>query len=125
VVLIARALLFRVNGLHGCRMKDFSPKAIRGIEIYGWPGNVRELENRVKRAAIMADNKYIEPADLELEIDDDAEIMTLKQFREQAEAAAVRKALAVTDGQVGKAAEMLGVSRPTVYHLLKKYDIPA
>ena len=64
-------------------------------------------------------------AGLELEIDDDAEIMTLKQFREQAEAAAVRKALAVTDGQVGKAAEMLGVSRPTVYHLLKKYDIPA
>ncbi len=122
-ILIARSLLQRFNDLHHGRIKDFSPAAIRAIEMYDWPGNVRELENRVKRAVIMADHKFIEPADLELNADDEAEIKTLKEFREQAEATAVRQALAVTDGQVGKAAELLAVSRPTVYHLLKKYDI--
>ncbi len=123
-LLIARALLNKYSDLHHGRIKDFSSRAIHAIESYNWPGNVRELENRVKRAAIMADHKYVEPDDLELEHSAEAEIMTLKAFREQAEATAVSKALAVSDGQVGKAAELLGVSRPTVYHLIKKYDIP-
>lgn len=122
-VLIARALLQRFTDLHHGKIKDFSPAAVRAVEMYEWPGNVRELENRVKRAAIMADGKYIEPVDLELEDVASSEIMTLKAYREQAEATAVQQALAVTDGQVGKAAELLGVSRPTVYHLLKKYAI--
>ena len=122
-LLIARALLGRFQDLHQGKIKDFSSTAIRAIEIYDWPGNVRELENRVKRAAIMADGKYIEPADLELEDAAAAEIMSLKEYREKAEQHAVRQALAAADGQVGRAAELLAVSRPTVYHLLKKYDI--
>lgn len=124
-LLIARVLLGRFNDLHHGRIKDFSSKAIRAIESYGWPGNVRELENKVKRACIMATRKYVEPEDLELEHTANAEMMTMKEYRDQAEETAVRKALAVSDGQVGKAAELLGVSRPTVYHLLKKYSIPA
>ncbi|MGE0487376.1 MAG: PEP-CTERM-box response regulator transcription factor [Gammaproteobacteria bacterium] len=122
-ILIARALLGGYNELHHGRIKDFSASAIRAIETYEWPGNVRELENRVKRAAIMADGRYIEPADLELEASASNELMTLKEYREQAEATAIKLALAVSDGQVGKAAELLAVSRPTVYHLLRKYDI--
>jgi two-component system, NtrC family, response regulator len=124
-LLIARALLVLHTDLHKGRIKDFSGAAIRAIEAYGWPGNVRELENRVKRAIIMADGRTIEADDLELEVPDSALIMTLKECREGAEANAIRRALAITDNQVGKAAEILGVSRPTVYHLLKKYGIEA
>ena len=122
-LLIARALLGRMRDLHRGRIKDFSSSAIRAIETYAWPGNVRELENRVKRAVIMADGRFIEPADLELEAAATNGIMTLKQYREEAEATALRLALAVADGQIGRAAELLAVSRPTVYHLMRKYDI--
>jgi two-component system, NtrC family, response regulator len=124
-ILIARALLSRFHDLHRGRIKDFSSAAIAAIEAHPWPGNVRELENRVKRAVIMADGRYVEPADLELEAPGGARMSTLKECREDAEAGAIRRALAIADGQVGKAAELLGVSRPTVYHLLKKYGIQA
>jgi two-component system NtrC family response regulator len=122
-VMIARALLAQMTEMHRGRIKDFSDGAIKAMQAYGWPGNVRELENRVKRAVIMADGRYIEPDDLELEAAGDARLPTLKECREEAEALAIRRALAVADGQVNRAAELLGVSRPTVYHLVKKYDI--
>ena len=95
------------------------------IEQYKWPGNVRELENRVKRAVIMADQAFIEAEDLELQDDGDLEFSSLKDIRERAERDAIQKALAFNDGQIGKVAETLGVSRPTVYHLMKKYQIEA
>lgn len=123
VLLIARALLASFSDLHRGKIKDFSKTAIRAMETYEWPGNVRELENRVKRAVIMADGKLIEPVDLELEASAENEIMTLKACREQAEESALKLALAVSDGQVGRAAEILDVSRPTVYHLLRKYNV--
>ncbi len=122
-VMIARALLAQMIEMHRGRIKDFSDGAIKAMQAYGWPGNVRELENRVKRAVIMADGRYIEPDDLELETVGDTRLPTLKECREEAEAIAIRRALAVADGQVNRAAELLGVSRPTVYHLVKKYDI--
>ena len=122
-VMIARALLGQMSEMHRGRIKDFSDAAIKSMHAYGWPGNVRELENRVKRAVIMADGRYIEPGDLELESVGETRLPTLKECREEAEALAIRRALAVADGQVNRAAELLGVSRPTVYHLVKKYAI--
>ena len=122
-VLIARALLAQMADMHRGRIKDFSDGAVKAMQGYGWPGNVRELENRVKRAVIMADGRYIEPGDLELEALGETRMPTLKECREEAEASAIRRALAVADGQVNRASELLGVSRPTVYHLMKKYDI--
>ena len=110
--------------MHRGRIKDFSDGAVKAMQAYAWPGNVRELENRVKRAVIMADGRYIEPADLELEAVGDTRLPTLKECREEAESLAIRRALAAADGQVNRAAELLGVSRPTVYHLVKKYNIP-
>ncbi|MEM7469558.1 MAG: helix-turn-helix domain-containing protein, partial [Pseudomonadota bacterium] len=67
--------------------------------------------------------QLLEPADLELDKATEDQFSTLKEIRERSEADAIQKALAFNDGQIGKAAEMLGVSRPTVYHLLKKYNI--
>lgn len=124
-ILIGRVLMRRFADEHNSKIKDFSRQSLVALEQYEWPGNVRELENRIKRAVIMADGKMIEPQDLELTANLDHVFKTLKEIRETAEANAIQEALAISEGQIGKASEMLGVSRPTVYHLLKKYNIEA
>ncbi len=98
--------------------------AIAAIEAHEWPGNVRELENRVKRAVIMADGKQINAGDLELE-EVGAEEMpfNLRQVREAAESNALIRAYRLTGGKVSQAAELLGITRPTFYALVKKYGL--
>ncbi|RRQ22814.1 PEP-CTERM-box response regulator transcription factor [Thiohalobacter thiocyanaticus] len=103
----------------------FSPDALAAIERYSWPGNVRELENRVKRAIIMAEGKHITAADLELEADgqDEALPFNLRQIREEAESKALLRAYQYASGNVSQAAELLGITRPTFYSLVKKYNL--
>ena len=104
----------------------FTKRAISAIENYGWPGNVRELENRVKRATIMAENNLINAADLELSDEDeydDLKSLNLKVVREIAEKEVIIKALTRSHGKVTRTAELLGVSRPTLYDLLAKHDL--
>ena len=87
---------------------------------------MRELENRVKRAVIMADGTQITLEDLELPSKDDEveqEPFNLREVREKAESRAIMRALARTDGNVSKTSELLGVTRPTLYNLMKKYGI--
>ncbi len=94
------------------------------IDGWGWPGNVRELENRIKRAVIMADGKLITAADLDLDgTADDADALNLRAAREVADRKAIRRALARAEGNISGAARMLGISRPTLYDLLKSYDL--
>jgi two-component system NtrC family response regulator len=100
--------------------------AIRAIQAHRWPGNVRELENRIKGAVIMGEGAVVTAADLGLQDPgDDPEYLNLRVARRQAEAQAVRQALAVGRGNVSRAAELLGVTRPTLYDLLEKYCIVA
>ena len=125
-LLLARVLLERFASQLKRPIKGFTPQAIEAIEAYGWPGNVRELENRVKRAVIMADGTQITLGDLELPSKDDEveqEPFNLREVREKAESRAILRALARTDGNVSKTSELLGVTRPTLYNLMKKYGI--
>ena len=125
-LLLARALLERFAAQLKRPIKGFTPQAIEAIEAYAWPGNVRELENRVKRAVIMADGNQISLDDLELPAQDgsdDQEPFNLREVREKAESRAILRALARTDGNVSKTSELLGVTRPTLYNLMKKYGI--
>ena len=125
-LLLARVLLERFASQLKRPIKGFTPQAIEAIEAYGWPGNVRELENRVKRAVIMADGTQITLEDLELPSKDDEveqEPFNLREVREKAESRAILRALARTDGNVSKTSELLGVTRPTLYNLMKKYGI--
>jgi two-component system NtrC family response regulator len=123
-LLLARAFLEKFAVQLKRPIKGFTPQAIEAIEAYDWPGNVRELENRVKRAVIMADGTQISLEDLELSgrAEDHApEPFNLREVRERAESEAIVRALARADGNVSKAAELLGVTRPTLYNLMKKY----
>ncbi|MBK8120753.1 MAG: PEP-CTERM-box response regulator transcription factor [Sulfuritalea sp.] len=99
--------------------------AMRAIGNHPWPGNVRELENRIKRAVIMADENQITAEDLELNDGEKHEnaVFDLRRAREEAEKRAVIAALARCDGNIVKAAELLGVSRPTLYDLMHRIGI--
>jgi len=102
----------------------FSPEALAAIEAYPWPGNVREMENCIRRAVIMADGPQITPPDLGLP--DSAAVepsVNLRQAREAAEYRVMVQALARVDGNIVKAAELLGVSRPTLYDLMNHHGL--
>lgn len=99
------------------------PEAIDAIESYPWPGNVRELENCLKRAVIMADGPAIAAIDLGLQVEPNDSFLNLKQVREEAERQAITRVLARTNGNLSKAAELLGISRPTLYELLDRFGL--
>ena len=123
-VLLARTFLEKYAQQQGRNLRGFSKEALIAIENYAWPGNVRELENRVKRAVIMAESKQISVDDLELEEGAENPMpFNLREVRENAERSAIIRALNQTNGNVSQAAEMLGVTRPTLYSLLNKYDL--
>jgi two-component system NtrC family response regulator len=106
----------------------FSPDALAAIEAYAWPGNVREMENCIKRAVIMADGNTIVADDLGLPdtgAGTEEEPLNLRQVRDEAEYKAIVKALARADGNIVKASEMLGISRPTMYDLMGRHGIKA
>lgn len=100
--------------------RGFTSDALRAIASYEWPGNVRELENRVKRALVLADGSYITSADLQLE---EGRFPTLRMAREEAEYEVVANALCVADNNVSAAAKLLGVSRPTLYDLMRSLKL--
>lgn len=102
----------------------FSNEAMAAIESYSWPGNVREMENCIKRAVIMADGASIAADDLGLPGSvAQEEPINLRQVRDDAEYRAIVKALARVDGNIVKASELLGVSRPTMYDLMTRHAI--
>ena len=102
---------------------NFSQEALAAIESHSWPGNVREMENCIKRAVIMAEGSVIGVDDLGLYSSSAAEPINLRQIRDRAECNALMKALARVDGNVVKAAELLGVSRPTIYDLMNRHGL--
>ncbi len=100
------------------------PDAVAAIEAHPWPGNVRELENVMKRAVIMADGPTISAVDLGLAlVVADAAALNLRQVREEAEKSAVLRVLGRVNGNLSKAAELLGVSRPTLYDLMQRFGL--
>ncbi|OBS10708.1 sigma-54 dependent transcriptional regulator [Acidihalobacter prosperus] len=107
------------------RIKGFSDAAIKAMKNHEWPGNVRELINRVRRAMVMSDKRFITPADLGLDgrNDPSVKLMTLDEARSDAEAEAIRKCLRRTDNNISQAARNLGISRVTLYRLMEKYEI--
>ncbi len=108
----------------GRSLLNFSPEALATIEAYPWPGNVREMENCIKRAVIMADGPQIGTDDLGLSASvTEEEPINLRQVRDEAGYKALVKALARVNGNIVKAAELLGISRPTLYDLMSRYGI--
>ena len=124
-ILLARHLLNRLSSHEGKSFKGFSTDAQDAIDAYPWPGNVREMENRIKSAVIMAEGKLVTAEDLGLVIADEAPVLNLRAVRQKAEGDAIRQALIRSAGNISKAAELLGITRPTLYDLMSKLGIDA
>ena len=128
-VLLARHFVNRFGRELNPAVQSLSPDAIDAVAAYGWPGNVRELENRIKRAVIMADGKSVTAADLDLPSNTAADSnvlpINLRAAREVADRKAIRQAMSHTDNNISGAAKLLGISRPTLYDLLKQYRLSA
>ncbi len=122
--LLAKHFLARFAKEMNPQVKGFAPGALAAIEGWHWPGNIRELENRLKRAVIMADGKLVSAEDLDLAANEAEGLpVNLKTAREEADRRAIRKALAQADNNISGAARLLGISRPTLYDLLKQYGL--
>lgn len=128
-VLLARHFVNRFARELNAGAQSLSADAIDAVDAYSWPGNVRELENRIKRAVIMADGKTVTSADLDLPEtgtpDEGALPINLRAAREVADRKAIRQAMSRTDNNISGAAKLLGISRPTLYDLLKQYRLSA
>lgn len=123
-LVLAKAFLERFSKEYNQQINGFEKNAILAIEHYEWPGNVREIESRVKRAVIMAESALITLEDLELSAPDEVSMpLNLKQVRGEAERRAILRALNHADSNISETAKNLGVTRPTLYSLMEKYDI--
>lgn len=124
--LLARHFLAKYAKTMNAGVTGLAPDARAAIDGWSWPGNVRELENRIKRAVIMADGKLITAANLDLGgTADTADGLNLRAAREVADRKAIRRALSRAGGNISSASRLLGISRPTLYDLLKSYDLHA
>jgi two-component system NtrC family response regulator len=124
VLMIARALLARAAQQHRRPVRQFSSAALEAIRTHVWPGNIRELENRITGAVIVADGVAIGPADLGLDSrSQTASRPSLREVRRRAEADAVAEALRDAGGNLTRAAELLGVTRPTLYDLIERLGL--
>jgi two-component system NtrC family response regulator len=124
--LLAHAFTRRFAQEQNRRSLSLASDALRAIEAHRWPGNIRELENCLKRSVIMADGSQITADDLGLPttatVNEEA-VLDLRTVRDEAEKKAVIAALARSNGNVLKAAEMLGVSRPTLYDVMHRLGL--
>uniref|UniRef100_UPI0026376BC6 helix-turn-helix domain-containing protein n=1 Tax=Ferrovum sp. TaxID=2609467 RepID=UPI0026376BC6 len=112
----------------GRSLRGFKPEAMATLTHYAWPGNVRELENVIKRVSVMAEGPYVGTSDLGLDVPAEDGALTplplnLRQVREEAERKAILDAIAQTDGNIVQAAGLLGVSRPTLYDLMRQHKL--
>ena len=122
--LLAHTFVHRLGAEQRRASMTLLPDAMAAIESYAWPGNVRELENVMRRAVIMADGSGISAEDIGIapEIQDKTQL-NLRQVRDEAEKHAVLRALGRVNGNLSKAADLLGVSRPTLYELIHRFGL--
>ncbi|RJG04805.1 sigma-54-dependent Fis family transcriptional regulator [Noviherbaspirillum cavernae] len=123
---IARHYFSRFASLHNRSLRGFSKAAMHSLLAHQWPGNVRELVNRVQRATVMAEGRFIQPEDLGFDRQmAQTQVMSLEDARAAAESMVIRRALSQSRNQISRAAALLGVSRVTLYRLIDKYNIRA
>jgi two-component system NtrC family response regulator len=124
IQLLATAILRKYATEYNPKITGFNPQALRAMRRHAWPGNVRELENRVKRAVIMAEGKKLTPADLELSSPFERyNGVGLKAAREALEKDLILRALERSNGNITRAAEDLGISRPTLYEMMERLGL--
>ncbi len=123
IVLLARAFVQKFSP-DGTKPKTFSEDAVNALYSYNWPGNVRELENKIRRAITLAEGPVITASDIGLDAPEaHADSLDLRLAREDVEKKIIKKAILKHNYNISKAADDLGLTRPTLHHLVRKYNI--
>jgi two-component system NtrC family response regulator len=123
-VLIATHMLQRYSKSMASKQMTFSDEAINAIENYPWPGNIREVENKIKRAVVLADSHVVQVSDLAIpQTKNKPSVINLKEARKNAEVEAIHSALELSQQNISAAAKLLGITRPTLYDMMKKYNL--
>ena len=126
VLILAQFFLHRYALEYKSNVKSFSDDALSAIKAHRWPGNIRELQNKVKSSVIMSTGTQVTAMDLGFFDHEDKNLelnLNLRKVREQAESIAIQKAYALSEGNMSKCAELLGITRPTLYTLIEKYSL--
>jgi len=126
VLILAQFFLQQYSRDYKSNVKSFSDDALQALKIHTWPGNIRELQNKVKSSVIMSTGTQATAFDLGFYDQENAEYelsLNLRAVREKAETLAIQKAYALSEGNMSKTAELLGVTRPTLYSLIEKYSL--
>jgi len=126
VLLLARIFLNQYKDEYGAKTTGFSDGAIDAMLKHSWPGNIRELQNKLKSAVVLAEGTVINADDLGLVAkikEKRPMVLNLREVREQAESKAIRRAFHESEQNMSKTAEVLGVTRPTLYSLIEKYHL--
>ena len=123
-LVLARLFLDRYSAQMKRNVKGYTEGAAAAIRAYAWPGNVREMENKIKGAVVVADGPLLTAADLGLAEPSSVDAkLNLRQVRDAAERRALEEALALAAGNISRAADLLGVARPTVYDLMQRHGL--
>jgi two-component system NtrC family response regulator len=126
VIILAQYFLQHYAMEYKRNVKSFSEDALSAIKAHKWPGNIRELQNKVKSSVIMTTGTQVTAIDLGFFDHQDKSFelsLNLRVVREQAESITIQKAYTLSDGNMSKAADLLGVTRPTLYSLIEKYGL--
>jgi two-component system NtrC family response regulator len=126
VLILAQYFLQRYAAEYKRNVKSFSEDGLSAIKAHRWPGNIRELQNKVKSSVIMTTGTQVTAIDLGFfnhQSENVALSLNLRTVREQAESIAIQKSYALAEGNMSKTADLLGVTRPTLYSLIEKYEL--
>ena len=123
ILLIACSLIEKNRTKFSMPNLKLSPRAESALLSYSWPGNVRELENKLSKAAIVCSNQTIEPDDLQLSTTNTLGTLTLKEARNAFEREYLTNLLHRVDYNISEAASQAGITRPTMYDMMRKLDI--
>lgn len=127
VIILAQYFLQQYASEYKRNVKGFAEDGLSALKSHKWPGNIRELQNKVKSSVIMTSGAQVSAIDLgffDLEDSRYELSLNLRSVREQAETLAIQKAYALSAGNMSKTAELLGITRPTLYSLVEKYQLP-
>jgi len=120
---LAKSFLRKFADQHDRKATTLSQAALAAMQASTWPGNIRELENKIKRAVVMADKPLIGPEDLQMHsAETELSPESLREVRARAESSAIVEALG-HHKSMSDAAKSLGITRPTLYNLINKYDL--
>jgi len=126
VSLMAMAFLRQAAAHYDKHLEGFTREALEAMRTYAWPGNVRELSNRVGRAVVMAEGTHVTPEDLDIPHQvarPDGSSISLKVNQQRIETDLIMKAFTLSQGNLSRAAQELGISRSTLYRRLRQYGM--